>query len=129
VKVLLVDDAAAVRSRLGAMLAEIPGVAIVIEAESAAEAAEALGAVAPEIVVLDLHLGRESGMSVLSLVKRDRPTALLIVMTNHPTERHRRRCMTLGADYFFDKSRDFEDVLRVVARSAAPTWCVETSDA
>jgi two-component system response regulator DevR len=129
VKVLLVDDAAAVRSRLGAMLAEIPGVAIVIEAESAAEAAEALGATGPEIVVVDLHLGGESGMSLLPLVKRDRPTALLIVMTNHPTERHRRRCMTLGADYFFDKSRDFEDVLRVVAGTAAPTWCVETSDA
>jgi two-component system, NarL family, response regulator DevR len=129
VKVLLVDDAASVRSRLGAMLAEIPGVAIVIEAESAAEAAEALGAIAPEIVVLDLHLGPESGMSLLSLVKRNRPTALLIVMTNHPTERHRRWCMMLGADYFFDKSKDFEDVLRVVAATAAPTWRVETSDA
>jgi DNA-binding NarL/FixJ family response regulator len=129
VRVLLVDDAAAVRSRLGAMLAAVPGVVTVIEAESAAQAAEALFAEAPEIVVVDLHLGRESAMMFLSQVRRDCPTALLIVMTLHPTERHRRRCTTLGAHYFFDKSRDFEDVVRVVAEFAAPTLQVGTSDA
>jgi two-component system OmpR family response regulator len=121
VKVLLVDDAAPVRARLGSMLAEVPGVSEVIEADGLGRALEALLARAPEIVVLDLHLRHESGMTLLPGAKRDFPVVLVIVMTNQPSERHRRLCLDLGADYFFDKSRDFEDVLRVVSRAAAPT--------
>ena len=81
--------------------------------------------------MLDLHLGEESGLTLARLSKLERPGGILIVMTNQPTAPLRRECGALGVDHFFDKSRDFEDVLRVVAEAVAPTAptrSVEISD-
>ena len=122
------DDAALVRARLVAMLAEIPGVAVVVEADTYDLAAEVLCGWAPDVVVVDLHLGARSGLGLLTITKRDHPRALLIVMTSHPTSLHRRRCLALGADYFVDKSKDFERVARIVAAATGPTALDETSD-
>ena len=129
----MIDDAAAVRARLGAMLAEIPGVTGVLETAGVAEAVEALGARAPGTVLIDVHLRGESGLVMVPFLKRCRSdprliVPLLIVMTSDPTEALRRQALALGADHFFDKSRDVEDLLRVVAEAAAPTRALERSD-
>jgi DNA-binding NarL/FixJ family response regulator len=129
VRVLVVDDVARVRERMVGMLAEIAGVTAVFEADGIVTAIEALRARAPDVVVLDLHLNGESGLTLATLVKRDRPDALLIVMTCQPTEPVRRLSEALGVDYFFDKSSAFEDVLRVVAEAVGPTRALATSDA
>lgn len=128
VKVLVVDDVARVRARLAAMLVEIPGVRAVFEADGIAAAIHALHAWGPDVVVLDLHLREESGLTLAARVKRERPDALLVMMTNQPTALVRRRCKALGVEHFFDKSKDFEDVLRIVAGAIGPTGALETSD-
>ncbi len=38
----------------------------------------------------------------------------LIVLTNYPYIAYRRRCISLGADHFFDKSTQFDRVLQVL---------------
>lgn len=129
VKVLVVDDVARVRARLVAMLAEIAGVTAVLEASGVAAAIVAWRAQRPDIIVVDVHLGEESGLTLARLSKLERPSGLVIVMTNQPTAPLRRECRAFGVDHFFDKSRDFEDVLRVVAEAVAPTPDVEISDA
>jgi DNA-binding NarL/FixJ family response regulator len=128
VRVLIVDDAAPVRVHLGAMLAHVSGVLAIATADTYALAVEVLSAWAPDIAIVDLHLRGESGLGLVSIVKRDHPGALLLVMTNEPTAQHRRQCLALGADRFFDKSRDFEDVVRAVAEATAPTRRRRTSD-
>jgi DNA-binding NarL/FixJ family response regulator len=128
VKVLVVDDAALVRGRLVEMLREIAGVTAVFEADRIAGAVDVLHARAPEVVLLDLHLRDHSGMGFARLVRVERPGVLLIVMTSEPTAPAMRLCRKLGIDHFFDKSRDFEDVLRLVAEAVAPTRTLETSD-
>jgi CheY-like chemotaxis protein len=128
VKVLVVDDVARVRARLAAMLVEVPGVTAVFEADGIAAAVRALHVWGPDIVVLDLHLREESGLTLAVRVKRERPDVILVMMTNQPTALVRRRCEALGVEHFFDKSKDFEDVLRIVAEAVGPTGELETSD-
>ena len=128
VKVLVVDDVTRVRARLAAMLGEVPGVTVVIEADGIAAAIHALYAREPDVIVLDLHLREESGLWLAARVKRERPGVLLVMMTNQPTLPMRRQCLALGVDHFFDKSRDFEDALQVVAEAVGPTRARETSD-
>jgi DNA-binding NarL/FixJ family response regulator len=128
VKVLVVDDAALVRMRLVEMLREIAGVTAVFEADRIAVAMDALHAWAPEVVVLDLHLHGHSGLGFARRVRVERPRVLLIVMTSEPTVPVMRLCRSLGIDHFFDKSRDFEGLLRLVAEAVAPTRALETSD-
>jgi DNA-binding NarL/FixJ family response regulator len=117
VKVLVVDDAPAVRARVVGMLGEISG-ACVAEAASVSTALLALASEEPDLVVIDLHLAGESGLDVVVHARRERPAALLVVLTNDPSEHHRRRCALLGVDFFFDKSRDFDRLLEIVRQVA-----------
>jgi DNA-binding NarL/FixJ family response regulator len=60
-----------------------------------------------------------SGLEVLAIVKREPLPPVVIVLTNHPHERYRSECLRNGADFFFDKSSDFDRVLAAVV-SVAP---------
>jgi hypothetical protein len=40
-------------------------------------------------------------------------------MTNDPNVRFRHRCLELGADYFFDKSNEFEALVVALVSAAA----------
>jgi DNA-binding NarL/FixJ family response regulator len=113
VKVLVVDDSSVVRSRLVAMMSEVPGVEVG-EACSAEEALEVVRRTAPGVVLLDLRLPGKSGLAVLRDLKAVSPSPVVIVLTSHPTEHHRRSCLAQGADFFFDKSADFARVVQTI---------------
>lgn len=112
VRVLVVDDSPAVRRRIAARVREAGGHAVEIaDAESALVEARAH---VPDVVVLDLHLGGMSGLEALPRLKETASAPLVIVMTNHPSEQHRRECLARGADHFFDKANDFDRFAEVV---------------
>jgi DNA-binding NarL/FixJ family response regulator len=116
--VLVVDDSKSVRDRLVAMLAEIAGVQEVLQADGGELALSILAARAPRVVVLDIHMPGPSGLDVLPVMKARPSAPVVILLTNHPTEHHRRQAMELGADHFFDKSRDFSSVCEIVRQLA-----------
>ena len=98
------------------MFVDVPGIDSVREAGSLLEARRLLAQQVPGVLVLDLHLKAENGLDLLRDLKPERSTPLVIVLTNDATDHHRRCCVRLGADYFFDKSRQFEAVLQVLER-------------
>lgn len=98
------------------MFVDVPGIVSVREAANLAEARRLLEQRTPGAVVLDLHLCSENGLDLLKDLKSVHPNLLVIVLTNAGTDHHRRSCIELGADYFFDKSRQFEAVLNVLER-------------
>jgi CheY-like chemotaxis protein len=113
VRVLVVDDSGAIRARLVAMLAEVAGVDA-LAASGADEALETIEQWKPDFVVLDLHMPGKSGLDVLPVIKALPAAPVVVVLTSHPTEHHRRICAANGADFFFDKSRDFARVVELV---------------
>jgi DNA-binding NarL/FixJ family response regulator len=113
-RVLLIDDSPAVRARLVALVRDAVAD---LEIDQARDAAEALGradSAAPDLVILDLHLPDLGGVELLSRLKRSRPEAVVAVLTNHANEQYRRECLARGADYFFDKSLQFDCIAEVV---------------
>jgi len=119
-RILVVDDADAVRARLAAMLAEVVGVDHVYQASDAAEARAIVAGAALRVVVLDLHLRSGTSMDLVPHLKCAPSPPLVIIVTNDPTERHRTSCLALGADHFFDKARDLDRVLNAVTLAVAP---------
>ena len=113
--VLVVDDSAVIRTRLARLLSELGGLAVE-EASDARTAFESMGRARPDAVVLDIRLGADSGLQILQAIKRAPAPPLVIMLTNHPTEFHRRWCAQQGADYFFDKACDLERVLDVLSQ-------------
>ena len=112
--VFIVDDSPVVRERLARLIAELPGVDIVGQADIAFEALHAIRKLKPGVVVLDISMPGSSGLYVLETLKREQPCPLVIMLTNFSHEQYRRKCLQLGADYFFDKTNEFEKVIDVL---------------
>ena len=116
-KLLVVDDSADVRKRIAALARDIDGIDFVLEAENAARAVDLARATRPDFVILDLNLPGQSGLEILPLLKALLKAPTVLVLTNHAGEAFERRCQELGADHFFDKSKQFQKAIDVV-RSA-----------
>lgn len=119
-RVCLVEDSAIIRARLSESLIELPNLEIVAQAESEAEALEIMRGATWDVAVLDLQLRRGTGLGVLkSLAQGSRPhNTRIIVFTNYTLPQYRERSLSLGADFFFEKAREFDRVREVVARLA-----------
>jgi DNA-binding NarL/FixJ family response regulator len=119
VQVVLIDDSVSVRRRLADLLDELENVVLVGEARSADEGLELLTSLQPDVVILDVRMPGRSGIGLLEDMQRVDPRPAVIVLTNYPYVAYRRRCMDLGAQYFFDKSSQFNRVSDVLNEIAA----------
>lgn len=119
-RVIIVEDSAIIRARLSESLAEIPNLEIVGQVETEAEALALLRQGQWDATVLDLQLKQGTGLGVLkSLAQSARPVnAKIIVFTNYAFPQYRDRSLMLGADYFFDKAREFHRVRDVLLELA-----------
>ncbi len=110
-KVFVVDDSAVIRQRLKRMLADEPKVEVIGEAGDAHGATDAILQLKPDVVLLDLHLLGGSGIDVLQSLKHDQPAPAVIILTDYPYPEYRRMCLEAGADFFFIKSTEFDQVV------------------
>jgi DNA-binding NarL/FixJ family response regulator len=113
-EVFIVDDSAIIRERLKNMLLEIPDVRIAGEAKAANEAIRSIKKLKPDAVILDLRMPGGNGIDVLKSIKSNNTTPVIIILTNYPYPQYKKKCMEAGADYFLDKSTDFEKVLEIL---------------
>jgi DNA-binding NarL/FixJ family response regulator len=111
-RVFLVEDSPEVRDLLLDYLHVAGEIDIVGYADTEDEAVAAIVAEPVDAVIVDLKLRIGGGMKVIQRLREDKqtPAPTLIVFTNHPLPAIRDRAMKSGADYFFDKSIDYEKV-------------------
>lgn len=112
--VLIVEDSAIVRERLADLIEPVSDTRIVGEAADGLQARELFQQHRPDAVVLDLQLPGISGLELLEQFKREHPDCVVMVLTTYAVKEFRERCTSLGADHFFDKSREFERVIEVL---------------
>jgi DNA-binding NarL/FixJ family response regulator len=112
-KVFIIDDSAVVRERLRGMLSELTEVEIIGEAQDPLEATNSVQRVKPDAVILDIRMPGGSGIDVLQNIKKDKPAPIVIILTNYPYPQYRKKCMDAGADFFFDKSTEFDKITEV----------------
>jgi len=113
-KVFIADDSEVVCERLTALLSELPGIEIIGQAQNVPESIESIRALHPDIVILDIRMPGGSGIDVLEHIKKTNAAPVVIILTNYPYPQYRKKCMALGAEYFFDKSTEFEKVTEVL---------------
>jgi DNA-binding NarL/FixJ family response regulator len=116
-KLLIIDDSPLVREHVVQMISAIPDIDLVGQAETVAESLVALRKLAPDIIILDLHLPDGDGFEILKVVKTFFPHIRVIVLTNYPFPQHKTKALASGAEYFFDKSLEFEKVIDVLKDS------------
>ena len=112
VRVFLIEDSPYVRDLLLDFLHAPGEVEIVGYADTEDDAVAAIIAQPVDAVIVDLKLREGSGMAVIQRLRKAslNPPPTLIVFSNHPLPEIKQRAMKLGADYFFDKSGDYDSV-------------------
>ncbi len=113
-RLFIADDSEILRVRLIDMLSEIEGIEIVGQAQESLEAIESIQELNPHVVILDIRIPRINGIKVLEALKKDDGSPTVIMFTNYPYPQYRKRCMDSGADFFFDKSTEFEKLIDTV---------------
>ena len=117
--IFIVDDSPAIRARLHDVLRRMPDVAVVGEAENAADAIAGILRTHPHSVLLDLNLMGRTGIDVMRAVCPHAPDIVFVVLTNHAEPQYRQASTKAGASYFLDKSIDFDRVPQIIAEIAA----------
>lgn len=113
-KIFVVEDSAPVRERLIEMMNEIDGFEVVGQAATFDEAVSGIRRTRPDIAVFDIQLATGSGIDALAEVKRELPGLRAIVLTNYATPQHEKASADAGAEYFLDKSADFEKIAEIL---------------
>ena len=75
------------------------------------EATDAILVQKPDVVLLDIHLFNGNGIDVLQRLKKEKPAPAVIILTNYPYPQYRQKCLEAGADFFFVKSTEFDQVV------------------
>jgi DNA-binding NarL/FixJ family response regulator len=117
-KVFVVEDSAVVRERLLEMISEIEDVEVVGEADTYVAAVAGIMNTRPDVAVLDIKLADDggSGIDVLAEVKKGLPAMRAIVFSNYATPQHMKASADAGAEYFLDKSADFERIAEILTQ-------------
>lgn len=114
VRVAIVDDSIVIRDRLSASLGRMPGVSVVGEAPDAQSGLALVSREHPDVLILDVRMPNGGGFRLLRDIRDLQPRPTTVVLTNYSYAAHRKRSLELGAQYFFDKSIEFERVRDVI---------------
>jgi len=119
INVFIVDDSEIVRDRLTSMLSEVPSINIIGYADNPLAATESIVRSKPDVVILDIFLTGGSGIHVLKNIRGKQITSKVIMLTNYAQEEYKKKCFEEGADFFFDKSIEFDRVIDVIQKLSA----------
>jgi DNA-binding NarL/FixJ family response regulator len=120
ITVVLADDDRGFVESLRGMVDERPRLSVVGVAGDGLEAIELVDELAPEAVVIDLHMPRLDGVSALARMRQDHPRLCLIAITADTAPELHRAAEEAGANAVLMKD-ELSDELpdRIVAARAA----------
>ncbi len=118
IRVLIVDDHALFAEALAARLGREPDLVILPIADDVRRALALTATERPQVLVLDLTLGAESGLDVLDRVRADHPDVRVVVLTAMSDLDALVQAVRRGAVGWLEKTESAELVARVI-RSAA----------
>ncbi len=78
-RVLVVDDSRSMRQMIAAVLTSAPDIEVVGEASDPFEAREAIKALNPDVITLDVEMPKMNGLEFLEKLMRLRPTPVIMV--------------------------------------------------
>lgn len=110
-RILLVDDHPLVREGLRSRLQSEPAYEVVAEAGSAEEAMQALSLAAPELVLMDVGLGRSSGIELARLMLERCPQLKLLMFSMYDNPEYVQRALQAGASGYVLKDASAAEIL------------------
>nr|WP_154220578.1 MULTISPECIES: response regulator transcription factor [Pseudomonas] len=93
----MVDDHALIRAGVRALILDIPGYAVIGEANDGAQVLAQFTALQPDIVLLDLSMKHTSGLDALQQLKHAYPKSKVLILSMHTDPQLIMRALESGA--------------------------------
>ena len=113
-KLLIVDDSEFIRETLVKLLKPVKFLDTIYMGKDVNEGIELVTKLRPDVVILDIRMPKGQGFDVLDAAKKLVPAPVVIMLTNYTIDQYRQKAFSKGADYFFDKSAEFEKVIEII---------------
>jgi len=110
VRVLLADDDASFLESLQPLIEHQPELTVIATAANGLVAIELADALAPDAVVIDLHMPLVDGVTAVARLRKDHPNLCLIALTGDPAPELHQAVSEAGADAVLVKG-DLVDTL------------------
>jgi len=119
IRVVVVDDQAAVREGLVVMLDLLDDVEVVGEAADGAEAGTVVEATRPDVVLMDLRMPRRDGVEATALIRAAHPSTQVVVLTTYAEDEHILTALRAGALGYLTKDAGRVQIAQAVRAAAA----------
>jgi DNA-binding NarL/FixJ family response regulator len=114
VKILIVDDIAAVRQELRQLLPLLGDVEVAGEAADGQAAIDQAQALQPDVVLMDLEMPGLGGCEATRQIKARRPACRVVVLTVHGGPAEQQKASQAGADAFVVKGGPIEALVKAI---------------
>jgi DNA-binding NarL/FixJ family response regulator len=113
-RILIVDDAPAVRESLGWLLLDQPGFSVVGGAADGSEAIRQVLDLQPDLVILDIELPDMDGFVVTRQLKALPRPPLVVLLSIHSDDLAKQRGAEAGCDGFVEKGLGWPGLLAIL---------------
>jgi len=114
IRILLADDHAVLRTGLAMLLNAQPDLKVVGEAGDGEEAAALAREIKPDVVIMDLTMGRHSGLEAIATIRQAHPAVHVLVLSMHTDVSYVRTALAAGATGYVAKSVADAELLTAV---------------
>ena len=124
-KAYLVEDSPVIRENLVGFLEDVADAHVVASASTEEEAVTWLRLHADDwdLTIVDLFLQRGNGLGVIRACRNRAPHQKVVVLSNYATADMRARSQQLGADAFFDKSAELDQLVAYCEQVRSARQC------
>ena len=127
VRVLIVDDHGIMRAGLRMLLESQPGITVVGEASTCADALALATSTQPDVIVLDLDLGGENAVESIPMLLRTAPDTRILILTGVRDPEVHRQAIRHGALGLVFKEKAVETLLQAITKvRAGEVWLEPT---
>lgn len=114
-RIFVVEDCVPVRERLIELIEALGGHTVVGEAGNYHDAVAGICNSNPDVGIFDIRLTDGNGIDALAAVKRKLPALRAIMLSNQATTQHLKASEHAGAEFFLDKTQEFDKIGEVLA--------------
>ena len=127
IRLLIVDDQAAVRDGLAVMLDLDPDITVVGTASNGQEAVAAVGELAPEVVLMDLNMPVMGGAEATRVLRQSHPDLPVVVLTTFDDDESILEALRAGARGYLTKDADRSTIIQAVRGAHAGNAILDPS--
>ncbi len=116
IRVILIDDHSIVREGLRMIIENDSEIEVVGETENMTDALRLISREKPDVVLLDLDLGKESSLDTMQEIFRESENSRVLVLTGVLDENQHKRAMRKGAQGILLKNRAGGTLLKAIKK-------------